>query len=380
MIPLSLYIHFPWCVKKCPYCDFNSHTLKQDLPEEEYISQLLKDFKAELPRIKHRKIHSIFMGGGTPSLFSPKSIKYLLKTIKDHMEFENPGCEITLEANPGTVEQERFSGFLDAGINRLSLGIQSFSPDKLKKLGRIHDDIAAFRAIESAKSAGFTNFNLDLMHGLPSQTLEEALKDIDFAIQSKAPHISWYQLTLEPNTLFYQKKPVLPSENILNHIYTSGHHIFKHHKYNHYEISAYSHKGVECRHNVNYWEFGDYIGIGAGAHGKITDLSSQKIIRTLKPKHPKEYMNTKDFSAIPSEHIQDNHLAFEFMLNSLRLEKPISWNFFSERCFLDKKSILAIMERLHQKNLMIYDDNIFELTDLGRRFLNDVLTEFLPSI
>ncbi len=379
MIPLSLYIHFPWCVKKCPYCDFNSHTLKQDLPEEDYISQLLKDFKAELPRIKNRKIHSIFMGGGTPSLFSPKSIEFLLKTLKDLIAFENANIEITLEANPGTVEQERFSGFLDAGINRLSLGIQSFNPDKLKRLGGIHDGEAAFKAIDSAKKAGFTNFNLDLMHGLPAQTLEEALKDIDFAIQSQAPHISWYQLTLEPNTLFYQKKPLLPSENILNDIYTSGHDIFLKSQYKHYEISAYSQNDFACQHNLNYWEFGDYIGIGAGAHGKITDLHSQKIIRTLKPKHPKEYINIQDFSIISSEDIKNSQIAFEFMLNSLRLQKPISWNLFSERCFSDKKSILAIMENLHQKSLIFYDDNIFKLTDLGKRFLNDVLTEFLPN-
>jgi len=379
MIPLSLYIHFPWCVKKCPYCDFNSHSLKQDLPEEKYLSQLLKDFTAELPRIKNRKIHSIFMGGGTPSLFSPKSIQYILNHIKNLIEFENPQIEITLEANPGTVEQERFSGFLEAGINRLSLGIQSFNADKLKRLGRIHDDQAAFRAIDSAKKAGFVNFNVDLMHGLPNQTLEEALTDIDFAIQSKAPHISWYQLTLEPNTLFYQQKPVLPSENILNHIYTSGHNIFKQSQYQHYEISAYSQKDFECQHNLNYWEFGDYIGIGAGAHGKITDLSSQKIIRTLKPKHPKDYINIENFSDMPSEYIKDNHLAFEFMLNSLRLQKPISWDLFSERCFTDKKSILAIMEKLVQKKLLLSNNNFFELTDLGRRFLNDVLTEFLPN-
>jgi len=377
MIPLGLYIHFPWCVKKCPYCDFNSHTLKQDLPEEAYITQLLNDFKAELPQIKHRKIHSIFMGGGTPSLFSPKHIKFLLDHIRNMIAFENPACEITLEANPGTVEQERFSGFLDAGINRLSLGIQSFHPDKLKKLGRIHDDIAAFKAIESAKKTGFTNFNLDLMHGLPGQTLEEALKDIDYAIQSCAPHISWYQLTLEPNTLFYQKKPVLPSENILDHIYTSGHDRFRQHNYHHYEISAYSQKDFECQHNLNYWEFGDYIGIGAGAHGKITDLSSQKIIRTLKPKHPKEYIAIENFSEIKSDTVQSNHLAFEFMLNSLRLQKPVTWQLFSERTFLDKQSILAIIEKLSQKNLIAYNQDSIKLTDVGQRFLNDVLTEFL---
>jgi putative oxygen-independent coproporphyrinogen III oxidase len=378
LIPLSLYIHFPWCVRKCPYCDFNSHTLKEDLPEEKYIQQLLKDFRAELPAIKNRCIHSIFMGGGTPSLFSPRMIKNLLENIQNEIAFESPGIEITLEANPGTVEQEKFREFRAAGVNRLSLGIQSFDPVKLKTLGRIHDDTAAFKAIESAKNAGFTNFNLDLMHGLPGQTAEEALKDIRCALQAGAPHISWYQLTLEPNTLFYQRPPVLPEEDILHAIDTSGQAVFQEYHYQHYEISAYCLEKSHCQHNLNYWKFGDYVGIGAGAHGKITHLETKKIYRSLKPKHPREYLHLETFSAISPHLVAQKSLPFEFMLNALRLQKTLPWSLFSERVFIDPQKIWPVIKKLSQKNLISYNTENFTLTPLGKKFLNDVLTEFLP--
>jgi putative oxygen-independent coproporphyrinogen III oxidase len=375
-IPLSLYIHFPWCVRKCPYCDFNSHALKDNLPEEEYIKKLLEDFDQEIPSVQDRKIRSIFMGGGTPSLFSPQSIELLLTYIKNKMAFESPGSEITLEANPGTVEQEKFSGFLKAGINRLSIGIQSFNDNKLKTLGRIHNGNTAYKAVENAKKSGFTNFNLDLMHGLPDQTLEEALEDISIALQFSPPHLSWYQLTLEPNTLFYQKPPQLPHENILNNIYEEGQKLFKKNNYTHYEVSAYCKNNLQSQHNINYWEFGDYIGIGAGAHGKITDFNSQEIIRYTKSKHPKEYLNANHFRT--TQHIvEPKQVPFEFMLNALRLHKPISWQLFSERTFLEKENILSVIEKLKEKNLIIYNKDTLELTDLGHRFLNDVLTEFM---
>ncbi|HEV2613983.1 MAG TPA: radical SAM family heme chaperone HemW [Gammaproteobacteria bacterium] len=369
-IPLSLYIHFPWCIRKCPYCDFNSHTLKQDLPEQEYISTLLRDLDHDLNNfdLNNRPIHSIFMGGGTPSLFSPESIYSLLKSIQSRIDFKS-NLEITLEANPGTFEQDKFLGFRQAGINRLSIGIQSFQKEKLKALGRIHDDEAALRAINIAKQAGFENFNIDLMHGLPNQNLDDAMFDIKSALGFLPPHISWYQLTLEPNTLFFQKPPVLPDENILGDINQLGGELLSQHNYSNYEISAHCQPGRECQHNVNYWEFGDYLGIGAGAHGKIGHTRIAKI------KHPKEYL-TKDFIASQAP-IENNQLAFEFMLNTLRLKKLISWELFAERTNLDPKDILDKLNKLADKKLMIISNNGFELTNLGQRFLNDVLTNFL---
>lgn len=368
MIPLSLYIHFPWCIRKCPYCDFNSHELKQDLPEKEYMNRLLDDLDADLKTIKNKKIHSIFMGGGTPSLFSPEAIYSLLNAIQTRIDFK-PNIEITLEANPGTFEQDKFSGFRQAGINRLSIGIQSFQKEKLKALGRIHDDEAALKAINIAKQAGFDNFNIDLMHGLPNQTLKDAVFDIQSALGFLPPHISWYQLTLEPNTLFYKQPPILPDENILGDINQLGGDLLSQHDYINYEISAHCQPNQECQHNLNYWEFGDYLGIGAGAHAKVDN------IRTAKTKHPKEYL-TQNFISSQSP-IEKNQLAFEFMLNALRLKKLISWELFAERTNLEPKAISEKLNKLADKNLMVVSTQGFELTHLGQRFLNDVLTTFL---
>jgi len=373
-LQIALYIHFPWCIRKCPYCDFNSHTLKDTLPEEKYIDLLLKDFIETLPMIKNRKIYSIFMGGGTPSLFSPTAIKSLLSSLNNLIEFE-PQLEITLEANPGTVEQSRFEGFREAGINRLSLGIQSFNKEKLKQLGRIHDDEMAEKAIIAAKKAGFDNFNLDLMHGLPHQTLEEALIDVKRAIDFDPPHLSWYQLTLEPNTPFYHQPPPLPSEKHLAEIEEKGLEVIKK-NYQHYEVSAYCKENFHCRHNLNYWEFGDYVGIGAGAHGKITNVSSREVIRTTKKKHPKDYLNTENFIA-EKKQVSTEELIFEFMLNALRLQKPIAWKLFEERTFQDKKNIMPVIEKLQHKKLINFNKNNFEVTPLGRKFLNDVLQAFM---
>lgn len=344
------------------------------MPEEKYIDLLLKDFIETLPMIKNRKIYSIFMGGGTPSLFSPNAIQHLLNSLNNLIEFESQ-LEITLEANPGTVEQSRFEGFREAGINRLSLGIQSFNKEKLKQLGRIHDDEMAEKAIIAAKKAGFDNFNLDLMHGLPHQTLEEALADVERAISFDPPHLSWYQLTLEPNTPFYHQPPPLPSEKHLVEIEEKGLALIKK-NYQHYEVSAYCKENFHCRHNLNYWEFGDYVGIGAGAHGKITDLSSREIIRTTKKKHPKDYLNTECFIA-EKKHILPEELTFEFMLNALRLQKPIPWQLFEERTFQNKKNIMPIVEKLQHKKLIDFNENTFEVTPLGRKFLNDVLQGFM---
>jgi putative oxygen-independent coproporphyrinogen III oxidase len=368
--PLSLYIHFPWCIRKCPYCDFNSHELKDNLPEKNYIDRLLLDLDHDLKSInpKNRGIYSIFMGGGTPSLFSPESIYSLLNAIKSRIAFVD-NIEITLEANPGTFEQDKFSGFYQAGINRLSIGIQSFQKEKLKALGRIHDDEAALRAVDIAKKAGFTNFNLDLMHGLPNQSLDDAIEDLTTALGFVPPHLSWYQLTLEPNTLFHKKPPILPTENILSDINLLGEKLLAENNYGHYEISAFCQPNHECKHNMNYWEFGDYLGIGAGAHAKVNN------IRTSKIKHPKDYL-TKHFIST-HEPIQKNQLAFEFMLNALRLRKLISWELFANRTGLEPKDILNKLEKLADKNLILISEQGFELTSLGQRFLNDVLTTFL---
>lgn len=268
--PLSLYIHFPWCIRKCPYCDFNSHTLLTELPEKNYINSLLVDLEQDLDKVQDRPIASIFMGGGTPSLFSPEALNYLLVELSKRLAFSD-AIEITLEANPGTVEYQRFWGYREAGINRLSLGIQSFSTEKLKCLGRIHDGDEAIKAVHAAKKAGFTNINLDLMHGLPKQSVIEGLEDLQIAFSLEPTHISWYQLTIEPNTEFYQQPPQLPLEETMGELQERGEEIFREKAYRHYEISAFSKDGYNCLHNRNYWQFGDYIGIGAGAHSKITD-------------------------------------------------------------------------------------------------------------
>jgi putative oxygen-independent coproporphyrinogen III oxidase len=334
----------------------------------------LKDFITTLPDIQHREIYSIFMGGGTPSLFSPESIERLLRALQNLIAFKN-NIEITLEANPGTVEQSRFRGFHEAGINRLSVGVQSFDKEKLKQLGRIHDDEMAVRAIEALKKAGFDNFNIDLMHGLPHQTVEDALSDIQRAIALSPPHLSWYQLTLEPNTPFYHQPPPLPSEKKLADIEEKGLALIKQ-SYQHYEVSAYCKENFHCRHNLNYWEFGDYVGIGAGAHGKITEINSQKIYRTTKKKHPKDYLSAEDFltekKAIPSQ-----TLPFEFMLNALRLQKAIPWQLFEERTFCDRKMLMCIFEQLRHKKLAEFNESSFTLTPLGHQFLNDVLQGFM---
>ena len=271
--PLSLYVHIPWCVQKCPYCDFNSHAQKGDIPEQDYIHHLLKDLQADLQRFKdsiqQRKLHSIFIGGGTPSLFSSESIAYLLKEIKTQIDFED-NIEITLEANPGTVEAERFKGYVSAGVTRISMGIQSFNDDKLQRLGRIHNAAEAKSAVNLAKVSGLKSFNLDLMHGLPNQTLEEALDDLRQAIELSPPHLSWYQLTIEPNTMFAYRPPKLPDDDELWDIFEQGHRLLTAAGYQQYETSAYAKAGFQCKHNLNYWRFGDYLSIGCGAHGKLT--------------------------------------------------------------------------------------------------------------
>ncbi|MDF2867952.1 MAG: hemN [Gammaproteobacteria bacterium] len=377
LIPLSLYIHFPWCIRKCPYCDFNSHALKQDLPEEDYIKALLADLQQDLSLVQNREIVSIFMGGGTPSLFSPQAIAYLLSQIKQMLPC-SPKLEITLEANPGTVEQDRFKGFYQAGINRLSLGIQSFQDDKLKTLGRIHDANAAVRAVLATKQAGFTNFNLDLMFGLPKQEIDDALYDLNTAIALEPTHLSWYQLTLEPNTLFYHQRPTLPADDKIWEMQQQGQALLAKHHYRQYEISAYSREGFPCLHNRNYWEFGDYLGIGAGAHGKITDSNTQQVIRTHKAKHPKDYLDPNRPFIAGQIKVPANELSFEFMLNNLRLKQAVLFNLFEQRTFLAKTVLTASLQKATELLFIEQTRQGFQVTELGWQFLNNLMEIFLP--
>ena len=373
--PLSLYIHLPWCIRKCPYCDFNSHALKTELPEERYVDLLLADLAQDLTWVTPRPLTSIFFGGGTPSLFSAKAIQRLLDGVRMQLDWEKK-IEITLEANPGTAEQEKFAGFHAAGVNRLSLGIQSFQDEKLKALGRIHNGENAQQAISLAKSAGFSNFNLDLMHGLPNQTITDALYDLTTALSFSPTHLSWYQLTLEPHTAFYQKPPTLPTEEVLQGINIEGEQQLLNHQYQHYEISAYAQSGKTCKHNLNYWNFGDYLGIGAGAHGKITDLNNNQIIRYQKIKHPKEYLAAKNCYA-QKEVIASERLPFEFMLNALRLTQPLALELFKNRTGLSLTAILPALEQARKKQLLEFDEGFLKITALGKRFLNDLLLLFI---
>lgn len=373
--PLALYIHFPWCIQKCPYCDFNSHKLKQDLPEHEYIDILVRDLENDSQYIKNRSVHTIFMGGGTPSLFSGTAIERLLARIKDII----PVCkdaEITIEANPGTVDQDHFDGYVQAGINRLSLGVQSFENGKLHTLGRIHDDAQALNAVAIAEKSKFRNINIDLMFGLPNQTCSEALRDLTTAINCEVQHISWYQLTLEPNTPFYHTPPAIPDEDVIIDMQNQGIKLLAEHGYQQYEISAFCKQQNTCRHNVNYWEFGDYLGIGAGAHSKLTDMVNHQIIRNNKIKHPKHYRQAANFVA-DSKIISENAIAFEFMLNSLRLKKKIGFELWRERTGLQINTLLPLLDKGRNKQLIEYDDDHFWLTELGWRFYNDTVSLFL---
>lgn len=377
-IPLSLYIHTPWCVQKCPYCDFNSHTLKQALPEEAYVQAVIQDLDLSLVHVQDRPILSIFIGGGTPSLFSSQSIEQLLKAVQQRVTFQKE-IEITLEANPGTVEQSRFEGFLDAGINRLSMGIQSFDDAHLKKLGRIHGGLEARRAIEAAFLAGFERINLDIMYGLPQQTMEEAISDINTAISWRPEHISWYQLTLEENTPFYRHPPVLPNDEICWNIQKAGQALLKNQGYLQYEVSAYGQKDAFCQHNLNYWEFGDYLGIGAGACSKITDLKDGSIQRILKKKHPQQYLNSKGDFISHERKVQISDLPLEFMMNILRLNKPFEVGLFEERTGLPLESIEAPLKKAAEKGWLTRDHHSVKLTEQGYLFLNTVIELFMPE-
>ena len=381
-IPLSLYIHLPWCVRKCPYCDFNSHEAKQSIPEEIYVNALLKDLDEQLPRIWGRSLVSIFFGGGTPSLFSPQSIEKILQGVYSRLRY-GPDIEITLEANPGTVDESRFRGFRQAGINRLSIGIQSLQDEKLQALGRIHNREYAIRAIESAINAGFNNFNLDLMHGLPNQSVEDALSDLKSAMAFQPPHLSWYQLTLEPNTLFHHQPPSLPQEDVLFEIQEQGKQFIAASGLKQYEVSAYSMPHQECKHNKNYWEFGDYLGIGAGAHSKLTDYEKQIITRHSQVKHPKDYLDPSKSFIATSQILSVDDCKFEFMLNALRLTDGIPVALFIERTGLPINTLEPILSKAVNKGLLhtvdIAEKALIHPTLLGQRFLNELVGMFLSN-
>ncbi len=373
--PLSLYVHVPWCIQKCPYCDFNSHTAKGELPERDYVNALLQDFETSLDAIQGRKLHSIFIGGGTPSLLSPSAYERLFAGLRQHTEFSDD-IEITLEANPGTFEQDKFTGFRHTGINRLSIGIQSFQDEKLKKLGRIHHGEEAQRAVGMAFAAGFTNINLDLMHGLPNQSLDDALLDLKTAIALKPTHLSWYQLTIEPNTVFYSRPPVLPEDDALWDIQEAGQALLAESGYQQYEISAYSQPGRQSRHNLNYWQFGDYIGIGAGAHSKLTLLEEGTILRNWKTRLPAGYLNpAKPFEA-GHRTLAEEDLPLEFMMNALRLNDGVDLSSFNQRTGLSLPSIADAVKEAQHQNLMSTDNQRLQPTQKGSLFLNDILSLF----
>ena len=369
--PLALYIHYPWCVKKCPYCDFNSH---EGSIHNGYIKALLKDLDDDLKFIQNRKIHSIFIGGGTPSLMSIEDAYELFDGLNKRLSISN-NIEITLEANPGTFEVEKFAEFRKVGINRLSVGVQSFKENQLKFLGRIHSGGDALRAISEAKKVGFDNLNIDLMYGLKDQTIDMCLEDVMQAIELKPSHISFYQLTLEPNTLFAKYPPNLPIDEKIWDMGEQGAALLNQNGFRQYEVSAYSERPSE--HNINYWKFGDYIGIGAGAHGKITDVESQQIFRTLKPKSPKEYLSKMQTGAdIPTKKEVDN-VAFEFMLNSLRLKDGFSSSLFESRTGLLIKSLSSELGRAENLGLLENKNNWIKPTSKGFNFLNELQEIFL---
>lgn len=377
--PLSLYIHVPWCIRKCPYCDFNSHKADSDIPEAEYVQALLADLDRDLEFIDKRPLESIFFGGGTPSLLSARAIGDILSGVNQRLAFADT-IEITLEANPGTFEQEKFTGFYSAGVNRLSIGIQSFNDQQLSHLGRVHSSSEAIKAVAMARKAGFDNFNLDLMHGLPEQTLEAAKRDLEQAMDLAPTHLSWYQLTIEPNTEFYSAPPVLPVEDTLVDIQEMGQTLLAEQGYNQYEISAYCQDQQASRHNLNYWRFGDYLGIGAGAHGKITlqEADGFGIYRRWKTRQPKHYLDglnsPKGFSA-GHKAIAADDLALEFLMNALRLKSGVSRELMHASTGLTTAQLEPVWGELAGKGL-VQSHGAIACTALGYQYLNSVLEAF----
>ncbi len=373
--PLSLYVHIPWCVRKCPYCDFNSHAAPTQLPENAYVDALLRDLQLELEHTAARPLSSIFIGGGTPSLFSATAFARLLAGIHDMLPWQD-AIEITLEANPGTFEQAKFAAYRQLGINRLSIGIQSFNDQHLTQLGRVHNANEAQQAVAIAQQAGFTNINLDLMHGLPEQNLAQALADLTCAIELQPNHISWYQLTIEPNTVFWNQPPVLPEDDSLWDIQQAGQALLAEHGFVQYEISAYAKPDKQAQHNLNYWQFGDYIGIGAGAHGKISSLDG-RILRYWKTRQPNDYLNNQLRAG--EQLLNNSELPFEFLMNALRLSKGVPSQLFTQRTGLPLALLQESWLNAQNKGLMLENPQRLATTEQGALFLNDLLHIFLTS-
>jgi len=382
-VPLSLYVHIPWCIKKCPYCDFNSHEIQNTLPEDQYIDALILDLKSHAREVQHREVHSVFIGGGTPSIFAANSILRLMDAIKNELTL-SATAEITIEANPGTTDQENFSGFRAAGVNRISIGVQSFKNTQLQKLGRIHDAQNAIDAINIAKQAGFDNFNIDLMYALPQQDLAAALHDVEHAIKLNPTHISYYQLTIEPNTSFYRQPPSLPNNQESWDIQQRGIELLAKHGYQQYEVSSYARDGYQCVHNTNYWQFGDYLGIGAGAHQKLTQQVSAQpntISRCEKPKHPQQYMRyiNEGNPSLDTHTLTEEDVIFEFMLNALRLKHGFTKQQFELHTGLPIEIINQPLQAHISEGLLIMTNDRIHCSGRGYRFLDDVLQYWLPQ-
>lgn len=374
--PLAAYVHIPWCVRKCPYCDFNSHAAGPELPETDYVDAVLADLEQDLVHVHGRPLTSIFFGGGTPSLFSATALGRLLEGIERRVSFA-PDIEITLEANPGTFEQAKFSAYRQLGINRLSIGVQSFQGDKLKALGRIHDGSEAIRAADMARNAGFDNFNLDLMHGLPDQSLDDALYDLRTAIAQGPTHLSWYQLTMEPNTVFWSQPPQLPEDDLLWDIQEAGQALLAEAGYAQYEVSAYARAGRQARHNLNYWTFGDFLGIGAGAHAKLSSPEG-RIQRTWKTRLPKDYLDPAKAFQAGARELGADELPFEFLMNALRLTDGVPAGLYPQRTGLPLADLAASRREAEAQGLLQTDPARLAATPKGQLFLNDLLQRFLP--
>lgn len=378
--PLSLYIHVPWCVRKCPYCDFNSHHAPDSLPEDDYVDALIRDLEQDLPLIWGRSIQTVFIGGGTPSLFSAQAYDRLFSALRARLNI-SPQAEITMEANPGTFEAVRFRDYRDLGINRLSVGVQSFDDDALKKLGRIHGGDEARQAVDIAYQAGFDNLNIDLMFGLPDQTETTARHDVETAIALAPSHISYYQLTIEPNTLFYAQPPTLPADDPIIDWQLANQQRLHEAGYQQYEVSAYARDRQQCRHNLNYWQYGDYLGIGAGAHSKITRADENGIQRRIKQKQPRDFIKQAGTAAgvISDKWVAESEVGFEFMLNALRLNAGVNTPLFMERTGVPLSRFQKALDAAEEKGLLDYTIQYLRPSDLGRQYLNSLIELFLPQ-
>jgi putative oxygen-independent coproporphyrinogen III oxidase len=378
--PLSLYIHIPWCVRKCPYCDFNSHEARDAIPEQDYIGALVADLEQDLASVWGRSVETVFLGGGTPSLLTPQGIERLLGEVRARIPLK-PAAEVTLEANPGTVDQARFAGFREAGINRLSMGIQSFQDELLGAIGRIHSAQDAISAVEAARSAGFDNFNLDLMFGLPGQTTAQALADLQQAIRLEPAHLSWYELTIEPNTWFHRHPPERPADDTLLAMQAGGQALLAEAGYQRYEVSAFARPGRQCRHNLNYWQFGDYLGIGAGAHAKITAAATQTVRRIAKLKHPRSYIDSAHSAAriSSSDELSVADVILEFVMNSLRLDAGFSSAEFTAATGLPWSRIEPRLNDAIEKGWLSENNGRIHTTPKGQRYLDEFLQHWLPE-